>query len=84
MPVSTEGVEGGGLLIAYTKLLGDVVWKSLTIDDNVHRLTLDKVVRGIPYPLVLTCFSPRVLYEEELATDLVLSHPIDHHTMVIG
>ena len=75
---------GGELLVAYPKLLGDVVWECLTIDDDVHRLALHEVLGGIPYPLVLTRLTSGILYEEELTSDLVLGHAEDYHAVVIG
>ena len=51
---------------------------------DVHRLTLHEVVRSIPVSLVGTSFTPRVLYHEELAANLVLCDTVDHHTMVVG
>ena len=54
------------------------------MNDDVHRLTLDEVVRSVPDTLVGTCLTPRVLYHEELSAELILCDPVDDHTVVVG
>ena len=73
-----------GLLVADAELLCYIIGESLAVDNDVHCLTLDEVVGCIPVSFVLPCFTPRVLYHEELSPDLVLCDTIDHHTVVIG
>ena len=46
------------LVILDSALLADILWYGVLVDEEVHRLGNDEVLRHVPCALVCTCLAP--------------------------
>ena len=65
-------------------ILGESLREGAAMDHDIHALSLDEGLAGVPYTLVVTGLAPTVLNHVVLVAPLVTSNSENLHSVVVG